>query len=544
MALIVDVQLKGPTLEVFRRLMQEMESEDNFRCCGVMSKVIIEAVKNKLRKQSFGTSDGVALDSKILLLEGQGSVEISLKPTKAQENIVKSLTKVILHQIGSKKQYNLTEGQENLLLSLCVENMQVEHVAAAAPLRGAHSSIASAIEDIFCSADPDLLHKRGAEREREHERQRERLSTSFQVNCYCCLESDRPSSNYSNIAEEFDKIDIQDSCSSGETAREAQPPHPLLAGISLSQETLSQSKISFLPSPEFEGLWESLHFEDGVKQKLSSYATISLKLASFSKQRLSQTLVSNNKILLIHGPPGTGKTTVCRALCQKLAIRCNNDPENLFKEVDYQAVVVELSCSRIFSRWFGESAKNLEKIFQDLERLLMSSLNQNRFVCLLMDEVETLASSRESLMKKNETTDGIRVVNTLLTKLDSLKRFNNLLVLATSNVASSLDAAFLDRADGVFYIGAPSEHGTCVILTSAIRELLEMGAIYATEGAALLESSEVQEAIRKVSHQCVVSLLCDKPHHPRVRESYTNYQKTAIRSHWSFIEKTSSRVHV
>lgn len=408
MKYIVDVRLKGSTFVIIRQTLKELSTHSGSQCKTLISEVLIKAVESKLRKRSFGIrKEGITLSSKNLLLEGQGSIEISLSPTEAQESIVKSLIKVILHQIGSQGNYNLTDGQENLLISLCVQSIQVEQDGSGGAMLQSHKSASQQVEDIF--SNPEIRLQR--------ENDGKASTKSFHVRCFCCLEDYSDCNEAGSITEEFDKIDIQDSEGLEDADTKLICGHPLLAGIPISQETLSQSKISLLPSKGYEGLWESLHFDDNLKQRLYSYATVSLKLSKFSDHKVSQALISNNKILLVHGPPGTGKTTICKALCQKLAIRHDKRSSKLFHAADYEAIMIELSCSRIFSRWFGESAKNLEKIFQDVELILTSASNKDKFVCLLMDEVETLASCRSSLMNKNETTDGIRVVNTLLTKL-------------------------------------------------------------------------------------------------------------------------------
>ncbi len=49
-----------------------------------------------------------------------------------------------------------------------------------------------------------------------------------------------------------------------------------------------------------------------------------------------------------------------------------------------------------------------------------------------------------------------RAVNALLTQLDALKAFPNVMVLTTSNITEAIDLAFVDRADIKAYIGPPS----------------------------------------------------------------------------------------
>ena len=47
----------------------------------------------------------------------------------------------------------------------------------------------------------------------------------------------------------------------------------------------------------------------------------------------------------------------------------------------------------------------------------------------------------------------MRVVNAVLTQLDQLKSYPNVLVIATSNVTGRIDLAFVDRADMKVHIG-------------------------------------------------------------------------------------------
>ena len=48
-------------------------------------------------------------------------------------------------------------------------------------------------------------------------------------------------------------------------------------------------------------------------------------------------------------------------------------------------------------------------------------------------------------MMGSEPSDAIRVVNSLLTQIDQIKRFPNVIILTTSNVTGAIDLAFVDR---------------------------------------------------------------------------------------------------
>jgi len=224
-------------------------------------------------------------------------------------------------------------------------------------------------------------------------------------------------------------------------------------------EEISTYREWSLPSVDFEGAWESLVFdEDEVKSTLLRYASNALL---FSERGVDAQLISWNRVILLHGPPGTGKTTMCKALAQKLSIR--------FNDVYKQSLFVEVNAHSLFSRWFSESGKLVSKLFAKIQELLE---DDDTMVFVLVDEVESLAAARQGAANGSEPSDAIRVVNALLTQIDALKSRPNAFVLTTSNITEAIDLAFVDRADIKCYIGPPGMRARYDILRSCIEELV------------------------------------------------------------------------
>ena len=62
------------------------------------------------------------------------------------------------------------------------------------------------------------------------------------------------------------------------------------------------SDLSILPNNQFEGLWEKLYYDEPIKQQLMDYAKTSLL---FSMKGVDPNIVSINRVVLLHGPPGS-----------------------------------------------------------------------------------------------------------------------------------------------------------------------------------------------------------------------------------------------
>uniref|UniRef100_A0A1B6FQZ4 AAA+ ATPase domain-containing protein n=2 Tax=Proconiini TaxID=565685 RepID=A0A1B6FQZ4_9HEMI len=256
-----------------------------------------------------------------------------------------------------------------------------------------------------------------------------------------------------------------------------------------------------LPSSDFHGLWESLVYDCGVKENLLSYMEATML---FSDCGVDTNIISWNRLVLLYGPPGTGKTSLCKALAHKLAIRTGSRYTH--------GQLVEINSHSLFSKYFSESGKLVVKMFDKIKELIEDN---NSLVCVLIDEVESLTRARESSMSGSEPSDLIRAVNSVLTQIDQMRKYPNVMILTTSNITEAIDVAFLDRADIKQYIGLPSYHAIFIIYMSCIKELIRVNIILSspemdslTFGRLSLDQGEKEEN-RNVQRLLAVSRLSE-----------------------------------
>eukprot|EP01069_Polyplicarium_translucidae_P011833 Polyplicarium_translucidae@DN4475_c0_g1_i1.p1 len=236
-----------------------------------------------------------------------------------------------------------------------------------------------------------------------------------------------------------------------------------------------------LPHVDFHGLRDSLHYETQIKRALLRHAQTAL---FFSERKVDSNLVAWNRVILLHGPPGTGKTSLCKALSQKLAVR-------LCASFQGGGRLVEINAHSLFSKWFSESGKLVSRLFARIRKALE---DRDSFMCVLIDEVESLCAARQAAMRGSDPSDSIRVVNALLTQLDALKHEPNCLILTTSNITGAIDAAFVDRADLKILVGNPGLPSRFEILRQAVCELITKGVIDKE-----IESCRIPEGVPEVS---------------------------------------------
>jgi transitional endoplasmic reticulum ATPase len=143
------------------------------------------------------------------------------------------------------------------------------------------------------------------------------------------------------------------------------------------------------------------------------------------------------KGVLLHGPPGTGKTMLAKAVAGETSSN-----------------FVYIGGPEIMSKFYGESEEKLREIFKDAE--------ENAPSIIFIDEIDSIAPKRDEVTGETER----RIVAQLLALMDGLKSRGKVVVIGATNRPNSIDEALRrpGRFDREIEIGIPDRDGRFEIL--------------------------------------------------------------------------------
>ena len=154
--------------------------------------------------------------------------------------------------------------------------------------------------------------------------------------------------------------------------------------------------------------------------------------------------VPTPKGVLLHGPPGCGKTLIANALMEETG-----------------AHVVIINGPEIMARKGGESEANLRQAFEEAQKKSPS--------IIFMDELDSIAPKRDQAQGETEK----RIVSQLLTLMDSLKPNSNVIVIGATNRPNVIESALRrpGRFDRELEIAIPDEDGRFEILQIKMKDM-------------------------------------------------------------------------
>jgi len=186
------------------------------------------------------------------------------------------------------------------------------------------------------------------------------------------------------------------------------------------------------PAPEAKGVPRTT-YEDigGLREEIQRIREM-VELPLRHPELFQRLGIDPPKGVLLHGPPGCGKTLLARAVA-------NESEANFFS----------INGPEIMSKFYGESEARLREMFQQAQ--------QNSPSIIFIDELDAIAPKREEVTGEVER----RVVAQLLALMDGLTGRGNVIVIGATNRPGALDPALRrpGRFDREIEIGVPDKQG-------------------------------------------------------------------------------------
>lgn len=226
----------------------------------------------------------------------------------------------------------------------------------------------------------------------------------------------------------------------------------------MTQPALPPGVLSLhvLPAEHHDKDWDAIIVPAGVKERLLGQALLTLKHG----RKLSQLAGLPHGLIVLAGPPGTGKTTLARGLAQVSSLA-------LAKEG--ATTLVELNPHAFPSDMLGESQRNVMRLLSDT---IPEIAARRPFTVVLVDEVESFAMRRSAASFETNPVDVHRATDAVMLGIDEVARkLPRVLFVTTTNFIDAIDEAFLSRADLVMHFALPDAGTIERILHDSLAEL-------------------------------------------------------------------------
>jgi transitional endoplasmic reticulum ATPase len=174
--------------------------------------------------------------------------------------------------------------------------------------------------------------------------------------------------------------------------------------------------------------WEEIGGLDNVKRELQEAVEWPLKYPALYKE------LKHNipKGILLHGPSGTGKTLLAKAVA-----------------TESEANFISVKGPELLSKWVGESEKGIREIFR--------KARQASPCVVFFDEIDSIAPIRgmEGVHASTE-----RMMSQLLTEMDGIQEMQGVVVIAATNRVDIIDNALLrpGRFDKIVFVSNPDRN--------------------------------------------------------------------------------------
>ncbi len=201
--------------------------------------------------------------------------------------------------------------------------------------------------------------------------------------------------------------------------------------FALREVTPAGMREVYIEKPDIK--WDQIGGLENVKLELQEAVEWPMKYPLFYSKLGYRT----PRGILLHGPSGTGKTLLAKAVA-----------------TESEANFISIKGPELLSKWIGESERGIREVFR--------RARQASPCVIFFDEIDSIAPTRGM----GETAVTEKVVSQLLTELDGIETLHGVVVIAATNRADMIDRALLrpGRFDKMVLVPIPDKAGRLKIL--------------------------------------------------------------------------------